>query len=95
MNERKARLVAAIKAAHPGLNVRTKWTMFDNDCSGIAIYAKHAATGNVLAASKGDYILDEMGEAAILAWVSERVAEFEGRQRTTRHAIATEREMGR
>ena len=95
MNERKARLIGAIKRAHPRLTVQTKWSQFDEACSGISIHASHAATGNVLTASKGDYALEEMNDAEILTWVSERVAEFEGRQRTTRHAIATEREMGR
>jgi len=95
MNERKARLVAAIKTAHPELTVETEWSMFDNDISGISISASHAETGNVLAAGRRDDELDAMDEAAILAWVEKSVMEFEGRQRKTRHAIKTEREMGR
>lgn len=95
INERKARLVAAIKAAYPDVRVRTMWCSGDWDVSGIEISARHDATGNVLCASRRDDELDAMSEADVMAWARQAMMEFEGRQQSTRRAIRDEREMER
>lgn len=93
--ERKQQLVATIKATHPTLRVSTSWSMCDWDHSGIEIHAQHAATGNTLCASRDDAALDGMSDADVMAWVNGAVADFQGRQKRTRRAMAVEREMER
>jgi hypothetical protein len=91
-NDRKMRLVTAIKTSHPGVNVSTEWTSNDFDLFGIQISARHDTTGNFLSATRRDDEIDAMTEADVMAWVAKAVLDFEGRQKRTKDAIRIERE---
>jgi hypothetical protein len=92
---RKESLVRQIAAKHPGLTIRTSWSMGDWDHIGIAIRAINASAGCVLYADKDDSTLDAMTDADVLAWVAQTVKDHGRRCKQSHHRRAVERQMDR
>ena len=93
--ERKQQLVSMIQTTHPMIQVRTGWTMFDNDQSGIQLHARNAATGNTLCCSLSEETLETLDDMAVMAWVKKAVDDYLGRQKKTRRRVTAERQMDR